>query len=742
MGTINRPVFLILLGIILATSSVCAQNLSPDQQKQIDQLSNQLEKAVAEQNFASAASYSGKMGYVYWNSGITSEAINSFKKSLQYNTKAGNKNGVKTLRYNLGLLYSEKEDYQKALEQFDKGIKIARSLKQKKGELNGLTNKASTLQAMGEHNKSINTTEKALGIAKELNSLKSIRRCYGLLAENYETLGNSKQSIKYFDKFSALDKHIKKQQMDKLEDQTKQKVQEIQQEKEQKEKALADKSKELETTKDSLTEAEKLTEKQKMELEMKELTVSKQKAQLRNERLIRYGLIGVVSLIFVFLVVIFFQFRQKKRANKLLEKQNKQINDQKDEIEKQRDLANRQKKDILDSIEYASRIQNALLPPDHLLEKGLHEHFLLFKPRDVVSGDFYWMTQKDNKIIIAAADCTGHGVPGAFMSMLGIAFMNEIVNRITENKHVYSLQANEILNQLRSYIIQSLHQDKDSSESKDGIDIALTIIDFDNKKIQFSGAHNSLILIRDNELIEKKADRMPVAIHKKADQSFTNHELDIKDNDMIYLFSDGYPDQIGGPKGRKFMARKFKNLLFDIHQKPMEEQRQILNEKYEEWKNGYQQLDDILIIGTRLKTAQKPKLTQKSSDYDWQGYKILIAEDTEINFIFLSEALKNTGVDIVHAQDGQKAIERIKDEPDIDLVLMDINMPKLDGFESTAKIRELRDDLPIIAQTALSIDNAQEKAEEVGCDDFITKPIKLKSFLKLIDQYLKQNKKI
>lgn len=190
------------------------------------------------------------------------------------------------------------------------------------------------------------------------------------------------------------------------------------------------------------------------------------------------------------------------------------------------------------------------------------------------------------------------------------------------------------------------------------------------------------------------------------------------------------------------MARKFKKLLFDIHQKPMEEQKQILNEKYEEWKNGYQQLDDILVIGTRLKTAQKPKLTQKSSDYDWQGYKILIAEDTEINFIFLSEALKNTGVDIVHAQDGQKAIERIKDEPDIDLVLMDINMPKLDGFESTAKIRELRDDLPIIAQTALSIDNAQEKAEEVGCDDFITKPIKLKSFLKLIDQYLKQNKKI
>jgi len=740
MGKLYRPVLFILLSILVTASTVCAQNLSSDQQQRLNKLNKQLEKAVAEKNFTSAASYSGKIGYIYWNSGLHSEAINSFEKSLQYNSKVGNKNGIKTLRYNLGLIYSEQEDYQRALEQFNMGIKIARNLNQKEGELNGLTNKASTLKAMGEHKKSIKTTQKALSIAKELNSLKLIRRCYGLLAENHETLGNSKQSIKYFDKFSALDKHIKKQQMDELEDQTKEKVQEIEQEKQKKEKALADKSKELETTKDSLTEVEKLTEKQKLELEMKELTVSKQKAQLRNERLIRYGLIGVVSLIFVFLIVIFFQFRQKKRANKLLEKQNKQINDQKTEIEKQRDLANRQKKDILDSIEYASRIQNALLPPDYLLEKGLHEYFLLFKPRDVVSGDFYWMTHKDNKIIVAAADCTGHGVPGAFMSMLGIAFLNEIVNRITENKHVYSLQANEILNQLRSYIIQSLHQDKDASESKDGIDIALTIIDFDNKKIQFSGAHNSLILIRDNDIIEKKADRMPVAIHKKANQSFTNHELDIKDNDMIYLFSDGYPDQIGGPKGRKFMARKFKNLLLDIHQKPMEEQKQILNEKYEEWRNGYQQLDDILIIGTRLKASKKPKLTQKTSDYDWQDYKILIAEDTEINFIFLSEALKNTGVNIVHAEDGKKAIERIENEADIDLVLMDINMPKLDGFESTAKIRELRDDLPIIAQTALSIDNAQEKAEEVGCDDFITKPIKLKSFLRLIDQYLKQNK--
>lgn len=741
MASLKRSIFLALLGIIVLVNNLEAQNLSADQQDRIQQLTKDLQEAIKQDNYSSAASYSGKKGYIYWNSGLYSKAIENFNDALEFNSKVGNRNGIKTIRYNLGLIYSEQEQYQQAINQFDKGIEIARALNQKEEIISGLTNKASALKGFGEHEKSIKATEQALDIAKELNSLKLIRRCYGLLAENYEALGNSQKSIEYFDKFSMLDKKIKKEQMKKLEDETEERVKEIQTQKEQKEKDLSEKTQQLRSTKDSLTETKRLTEKQKMEIEVKELTVSRQKAQLRNEKLIRYGLIGIVSLIFVFLIIIFFQFRQKKKANKLLEKQNKQINDQKTEIEKQRDLANRQKKDILDSIEYASRIQNALLPPDYMLEKGLSEYFLLFKPRDVVSGDFYWMTQKDNKIIIAAADCTGHGVPGAFMSMLGIAFLNEIVNKITENKHVYSLQANEILNQLRNYIIQSLHQDKEQSDSKDGIDIALTIIDFDNKKIQFAGAHNSLILIRNNEIIEKKADRMPVAIHKKADESFTNHELDIKDDDMVYLFSDGYPDQIGGEKGRKFMSRRFKQLLLEIHQKPMEEQKQILNNKFDEWKNGYQQLDDILVIGTRLKTTKKPKLTDKTREYDWQDNKILIAEDTEINFVFLSEALKNTGVEIVHAKNGEEAIEKIKDDPNIDLVLMDINMPKIDGFESTAKIREINKDIPIIAQTALSIDNAEEKSKEVGCDDFITKPIKLKSFLKLIHNYIKQKPK-
>ena len=737
MVHLSRPILLVFIwGVFCMPLISRAQELPPDQQEKIKELSSNLNQAIDQNNHSAAAGYSGKMGYLYWNHGMYPQAVQSFEQAIAHNKNAGNLNGIKTLRYNLGLIYTDQEKYNLAIPEFDQGIEIARELQQKEGILSGLTNKASALKSMGSYEKSIEVTNEALDLAKELNNLKLIRRCYGLLAENHQELGNSKQSMEYFDRFSTIDKHIKKEQISKLESKTQEKVKEIESQKAKKEKQLADKEQELEVAQDSLKESKELTEKQQMELKLKELTLTKQETQLRNERLIRYGLTGVVLLIMAFLVVIFFQFRQKKKANRLLSSQNKQINEQKDKIEEQRDLANRQKKDIMDSIEYASRIQNALLPPNYLLNKWLTDYFILFQPRDVVSGDFYWMTHKDNKLILAAADCTGHGVPGAFMSMLGIAFLNEIVNRITENEHIYSLQANEILNQLRDYIIESLHQNKDDSDSKDGIDMALTIIDFESKKIQYAGAHNPLILIRNDEIIEKKADRMPVAIHKKADQPFSNHELDFKEEDTMYLFSDGFPDQIGGPKGRKYMSGKFKKLLLKIHQKPMEEQKQILLKELEEWKNGYQQLDDILIIGSKLKSIKKPAADKRKEEYNWQDYRILIAEDTEMNFLFLKEALKGTGVEILHAKDGQEAIGMIEQNQDIDLILMDINMPKMDGFESTSKIKKITQNIPIIAQTALNIEDAKEKAEKAGCDDFITKPIKLKTFLNLIDQYL------
>lgn len=724
------------ISIILIDFQVSGQNLKNTTQKKIDAYKAQAEQYKSANNTIEQASFLNKIAYLYWENEAYTEAIDYFSQSLKINLSNNNQNGVKSLHYNIGLIYADMDDYQNALIHFNKGLYAARQLKQKDGIYSGLMNKATVLKNLSKYQDAINNINEALIYAQEFNSLKLIRTCYGMLAENYELLGDSENTMKYFELFASIDKHIKSEEIKKIEEESKEQVQRAHHEKRVTEKTLSKTSEELQKTQRNLAEIEAIKKQQQLELEVKELELKKQKAELRNRKIVIIGTSFTVFVIFIFSLLVLRQFRAKKRANQLLQKQNDQINQQKTEIEAQRDLAHKQKKDITDSIEYAKRIQNALLPPQSFIQRNLPEHFILFKPRDIVSGDFYWMMNKDGKIIIAAADCTGHGVPGAFMSMLGTAFLNEIVNKIVENKHIYSLQANEILNQLRKYIIDSLHQSGENTQSKDGIDMALCIIDSEKQKIQFAGAHNPLYIIKDGELEVIKGDRMPVSIHRNAFKPFTNHEIDFKEKDTIYMFSDGYYDQMGGPKKRKFLSKNFQQLLLDIHKKPMDEQKEILDRKFEMWRGDYFQLDDILVIGIRLEVA-KTRIKAKD-EYDWNNKTILIAEDTEMNYIFLVEALKPTNVKVLRSKDGEETIEIFKDNPQIDLILMDINMPKLDGFETTRQIRKINKSIPIIAQTALNIEDAREKSNEVGCDDFILKPIKLNLFLSKLNSFLEK----
>jgi serine phosphatase RsbU (regulator of sigma subunit) len=253
-----------------------------------------------------------------------------------------------------------------------------------------------------------------------------------------------------------------------------------------------------------------------------------------------------------------------------------------------------QKREITDSIQYAGRIQTALLPPDEELDSLLPSYFILNKPRDIVSGDYYWVSHKNDKVIVALADCTGHGVPGAFMSILGISFLNEIVN--TSGK----LVACEILNELQEHLVKSLHQTGKKRETRDGIEMALCVLDPVNKKLQYSGAFRPLYLICNNELKEFKPDQIPIGISDDETCTFTNKEIDFEENDIIYMFSDGYVDQIGGPRRKTFRSRKFKQLLIDIHQKPLQEQKAILEKEYEKWKRDIEQIDDIMVMGIRF----------------------------------------------------------------------------------------------------------------------------------------------
>jgi serine phosphatase RsbU (regulator of sigma subunit) len=262
-------------------------------------------------------------------------------------------------------------------------------------------------------------------------------------------------------------------------------------------------------------------------------------------------------------------------------------------IKRQKDEIELQKQEIMDSILYAQRIQKAVLPSSDEIRKILPENFILFLPRDIVSGDFYWMTRKDDYSVIAAVDCTGHGVPGAFMSMLGVSFLNEIVNQLKE------LKANLILEQLRKLVKTTLSQSYDA-ETKDGMDIALCIINNKTRQLQYSGAFNPLYLIRNNNLTEIKGDRMPIGIYGYTETEFVNNEMQLQKHDCLYIFSDGYSDQFGGTNGKKLLTKNLKEILLNIHTKPMQSQKEILYETFHQWRGNYKQIDDVLIIGLRI----------------------------------------------------------------------------------------------------------------------------------------------
>ncbi len=287
--------------------------------------------------------------------------------------------------------------------------------------------------------------------------------------------------------------------------------------------------------------------------------------------------------------------------------QRDKIEVQRDEIEAQRDLVTKQKDKILehkqsitDSIQYASRIQTAILPPDEVIKYLLPKHFILYKPRDIVSGDFYWLTHRQGEIIIVVADCTGHGVPGAFMSMLGSAILKDVVNSSN------ILQASQILNDLREKVILSLRQTGQTGEAKDGMDISLCIINTERMRLQYAGAYQPLFLIRKGTLKEIKADKMPIGISSKAGKSFKNNEIKIFKNDSLYLFSDGYVDQFGGENGKKFLSIRFKQLLIDIQDNIMFDQKELLDQNINEWMGltglykKYDQIDDITVLGIKI----------------------------------------------------------------------------------------------------------------------------------------------
>lgn len=301
---------------------------------------------------------------------------------------------------------------------------------------------------------------------------------------------------------------------------------------------------------------------------------------------LRFILYGLLILAAIYLLV-YLQMKSLSRTRSQLRERDQVL----DRIEKQKARLELRDKDLTDSLIYAQRIQEALLPSEEYFRKYFKDSFVFFKPKDIVSGDFYWIGEKGSKIFVVAADCTGHGVPGALMSVIGLDIIDKAINEENIEKPSVIL---EIMNR---GLEKTFSREKNiGTIIRDGMDIGLCVIDIEKRKIEYAGAFFPLYLVRDNSLIEIKGDKYIIGMNPEG-LEYNNHEIDLKEEDILYIFSDGYVDQFGGTENKKFMYRRFRYLLLKIHRFPVEDQKSILEENIRSWMAENIQVDDMMVIG-------------------------------------------------------------------------------------------------------------------------------------------------
>lgn len=568
-----------------------------------EELFTQLQQASDTKNSLKEAEILNKLAFYYWENNLHQKAIEQFEKSMVINIEKGNKNAQMHIYNNIAMIYTDIYQYESAILAYRKAFVIASEFNDKQQTASIYLNIGICLLKLERFNESIENVELALESAKSINNLKLIRSCYGTLSECYEKIGDNAKSMEYFNLYATFEKHIQKEQLKAKEEENKkivaaaqEKVKVVEEHKKSIEKSLEQKSEELQ-------QSQELSLQQSRELITKENEKKKLQYELKQKQITQIVIITGLLITLTLLSFIFRSNRLRKKANTKLEEQNKEILEQQEIIKKKNF-------DITKSINYAQRIQKAMLPEQELLNKYLDDAFIFFKPRDIVSGDFFWFnttgfksyvqqsignkSQPSDDLIITAADCTGHGVPGAFMSMIGYNILDQIVsNEVTA--------PNLILDILHIGVSRELKQQQ--TNNKDGMDIALCKINFDSKTVDFAGAKNPLVYVKNNEINIIKGDKFPIggATFKKR-TPFKRHSVSFADSPTsFYLYSDGFQDQFGGKDGTKYMSKKFRDLLFSISEKPMTEQKEILKQTLSDWMGDkYHQIDDILIIGFKL----------------------------------------------------------------------------------------------------------------------------------------------
>ena len=562
------------------------------------ELQTLLEEALQEGNDGKAAFYHYELAKLQLAGGQPGEASEYLSQSLKLAKKADD-NALVYLVYQLtGEIFKEGESYNKALNNYQRALKAARDMEKEEFVQEALMDIATVYRLLGRGKRAIESLEEALSLAIQGSDVILQLECYQWLAEIYREDGNEAKYREFQTLYTNIlqdqeNEQISEQQRTELEQQ----LEEAGEDKKNVSTLLQRQSKRLRQAEDSLLAtrysldetarslqlAEDIAENQQLQIdllnkdkELAESRIKEQNTRLKNEALIRNSIIFGTLLAGALVFVIVLGYRRKIEANKEI---------------------NRQNKSIQSSINYAKRIQEAMLHKSDLQQHLLPDSFVLFKPRDLVSGDFYWISEikgwYDPDVVIAAVDCTGHGIPGAFMSMIGMNTLNAIISRGVA-------ESDQILNELDSEIRTALQQEKTGNQ--DGMDVVLCIYRKERGILEFSGAKNSLLYIQGNEIHKLKGDRRAIGgkNYYKQHNGFKKQVITIDQPTTIYLFSDGYQDQFGGEDNTKFMSARFNDLLLEVHQKPMEEQKEILDSTIKEWMGEHKQTDDILVMGVRL----------------------------------------------------------------------------------------------------------------------------------------------
>lgn len=495
------------------------------------------------------------IGNVYYNKGVYDSSIVQYKKALEMYQHMNNKESIATIENNIGAIYFEKGDYATANEYFLRSYVIREQSQNKYEMATSLNNIGEVFGKQGDNEKAIEYCLKSLAIAGSIGAKDIMVYNYENLAGLSAGIGNFRDAYKYQQLNSGIKDSILNVENNK-----------------------------------QINELSVKYETEKKEAENKILRTEGERQRAVNLS-ITVGLAGVAILAFF----IFRSYRQKKKANEQLEYQNEEIKSQKNIIEEKNRIVEEKNKDITDSIRYAKRLQSAILKPEENLSSCFDDGFIFFRPKDIVSGDFYWFEKFGDMSLVAAADCTGHGVPGAFMSIIGCNLLSQSVNE-------YAItQPSSILNSVNKGLSKVLQQKNDKTYVTDGMDIALCAFNPQKMILEYSGAYNPLWLVRNGDVMEFKADKFPVgAFVDKEIRIFQNHEIPVRKGDMIYLFSDGFADQFGGSEGKKFKYKQLKTMLTEISARTGAEQKAILERTFTEWMGKLGQVDDVLVIGVRI----------------------------------------------------------------------------------------------------------------------------------------------